>query len=342
MSRHATRPAGQEDPAAHRHHRHGGEHAGHSHGVSASANRKWLTIALVVIAAFMAVEVAVGIVANSLALISDAAHMLTDAAAIALALVAMRLAARPVSNRYTFGLQRAEIFSAQINGVSLLLLAGWLGYEAVTRLLNPLQVTGWMVVATGLTGLGVNLVAAWAISRANRSSLNVEGAYQHVLMDTLASVAAAVAGAVVMLTGFQQAAPIATLYVVVLMIRSGWTLVRDSGRVLLNAAPSGMDTHAIAGQLLAEDKVLEVHDLHVWSIGAEQPALSAHVMVDQAADCHAVRKTLEGMLVRQYGITHTTLQVDHFDESLFHQGHHSDAIDSHCANPHGPSLRRHD
>lgn len=326
----------RHDHDRHDHDRH--DHAGHSH-VSVTTDRRWLSIALVVIAAFMAAEIAVGAIANSLALISDASHMLTDAAAIVLALVAMRIAARPASSRYTFGLKRAEILSAQVNGMSLLLLAGWLGYEAVGRLISPREVTGWMVIVTGLTGLAVNVVAAWAISKANRASLNIEGAYQHVLMDTLASVAAAVAGAVVLLTGFQQADPIATLFVVALMVKGGWALVLDSARVLLNAAPSGMDTRAIAERLLTVTQVLEVHDLHVWSIGSDQPALSAHVMVAPAADCHAVRMELESMLAERYGITHATLQVDHIDETLLGK-HRGEGVDGHCVNSHGPSVRR--
>jgi cobalt-zinc-cadmium efflux system protein len=252
----------------------------------------------------------------------------------------MRIAARPASGQYTFGLKRAEIFSAQINGLSLLLLAGWLAYEAIGRLIHPPQVTGWMVIVTGLLGLAVNVVAAWAISKANRSSLNIEGAYQHVLMDTLASAAAAAAGAIIVFTGFQRADSIATLLVVALMVKGGWALVRDSARVLLNAAPAGMNTEQMARQLLSTPEVLELHDLHVWSIGSEQPALSAHVMVERGADCHRVRRELESALSSRYGITHTTLQVDHFDEALFHDGHQSDAIDAHCVGAHGPSRRR--
>jgi cobalt-zinc-cadmium efflux system protein len=266
-------------------------------------------------------------------LISDAAHMLTDAAAIILALVAMRIAARPAGGRYTFGLTRAEIFSAQINGASLLVLAGWLGWEAAERLIDPPQVTGWMVLFTGLLGLAVNIVAAWAISRANRTSLNIEGAYQHALMDMLASVAAAVAGAVVMLAGFSRADPIATLLVVALMIRGGWRLLRDSSRVLLNAAPPGTDPDTVASRMLHQPGVVEIHDLHIWSITSGQPALSAHVLVQPTVDCHHARVAMERELADAHGITHTTLQIDHADDRAL-------ADPGHCLEPHGATHRR--
>ncbi|GAA1370157.1 cation diffusion facilitator family transporter [Catellatospora chokoriensis] len=315
----------------HVHDGHAHEGHGHSHGVSRDADRKWLAIALSVIAAFMAVEVVVGVLAQSLALISDAAHMLTDAAAIVLALVAMRFAARPAGGRYTFGLARAEILSAAANGLSLLLLAGWLGYEAITRLAEPTEVTGWMVVVTGLLGLAVNVLAAWAIGKANRSSLNVQGAYQHVLMDMFASVAATAAGLVVLLTGWARADAIATLVVVVLMIRGGWNLLGESGRVLLNAAPAGVRPDVIGVDMLAADGVVEVHDLHVWTIDSGQAALSAHVLVDEPADCHLVRRELERTLAAEHGITHTTLQVDH---------HVRESADEHCESAHGQVHRR--
>lgn len=325
-------------------HSHESDHAhcagGHRHAPSPEADRRWLTVALAVICGFMAIEVAVGVLANSLALISDAAHMLTDAFAIVLALVAMRLAARPAHGAYTFGLKRAEIFSAQINGLSLLLLAGWLAYEAVGRLGEPPKVTGWMVIVTGLTGLAVNLVAAWAMSRANRSSLNIEGAYRHVLMDAVASLAATAAGVIVLATGFQRADAIATLVVVALMVKGGWALVRDSGRILLNAAPAGTDTGELAADMLAVPDVVEVHDLHVWAITSGHPALSAHVLVNPAADCHTLRISLEHLLADMHEITHTTLQVDHLPPPLLQIGHGDGAGGAHCSQPHGPAHRR--
>ena len=174
------------------------DHTGHSHGVSADADRKWLTLALILIVGFMAVEVVVGVIAGSLALITDAGHMLTDAVSIVLALIAIRLAARPARGGYTYGLKRAEILSAQANGITLLLLAAYFVFEGVRRLFDPGEVEGLLVFVTALVGIVVNVAAAWCISRANRSSLNVEGAYQHILNDLYAFIATAIAGAVVL------------------------------------------------------------------------------------------------------------------------------------------------
>ncbi|WP_046726990.1 cation diffusion facilitator family transporter [Streptomyces humi] len=296
-------------------HGHGaGGHAGHSHGVSADADRRWLAIALTLITVFMAAEVVVGVVASSLALISDAAHMLTDAASIVLALVAMRLSARPARGGFTYGLKRAEILSAQANGLTLLLLGTWLAYEAVRRLISPPQVEGGLMLATALTGIVVNVAATWCISRANRSSLNVEGAYQHILNDLFAFIGTAIAALIVVLTGFARADAIATLVVVALMFKAGYGLVRDSGRIFLEAAPAGLDPDSIGDQLAGQSQVVEIHDLHVWTITSGEPALSAHVLVEPGGDCHAVRRTLQHLLRDRHGITHATLQVDHLGE----------------------------
>ncbi|WP_055589660.1 cation diffusion facilitator family transporter [Streptacidiphilus griseoplanus] len=295
-------------------HRHDGGHSGHAHGVSADADRTWLTVALGLITVFMAAEVVVGLLAHSLALISDAAHMLTDAASILLALVAMRLAERPARGGYTFGLKRAEILSAMANGTTLLVLSVWLAYEAVRRLIAPPEVSGTLVLITALAGVAVNLAATWSISRANRTSLNVEGAYQHILTDLFAFIATAVAGGVMVVTGFARADAIASLVVVALMLRAGAGLVRDSGRIFLEAAPAGLDPDTIGDQLAASGDVAEVHDLHIWQITSGHPALSAHILVPPGGDCHAVRRRLQGLLRDRYRITHTTLQVDHVGE----------------------------
>ena len=223
-------------------HDHG--HGGHSHGVSADADRKWLTLALILIVGFMAAEVVVGVIAGSLALITDAGHMLTDAVSIVLALIAIRLAARPARGGYTYGLKRAEILSAQANGITLLLLAAYFVFEGVRRLIDPGEVEGLLVFVTALVGIVVNVAATWCISRANRSSLNVEGAYQHILNDLYAFIATAIAGAVVWLTGFARADAIAALVVAALMVKAGWGLVRASGRIFLEAAPESVDPAA--------------------------------------------------------------------------------------------------
>jgi cobalt-zinc-cadmium efflux system protein len=296
---------------AHDHAHPGHAHAHHHHGVSPAADRRWLTLALAIILVFMVVEVAAGVIADSLALLSDAAHMLTDAGAVAVALVAARLAARPAGGRFTFGLGRAEILSAQGNGATLLVLAGVIAVEAIRRLWATPDVDGGLVVVVGLLGACANLGAAAALGRAERRSLNVEGARAHVLTDLYASLAAAVAGAVVLLSDFDRADAIASLVVAALMLRSGWSLLRDAGRVLLEGAPEGVDPQAVGQALAAQAGVVEVHDLHVWEVTSGFPALAAHVLVRPGDDCHAVRRTLQAMVGERFGIEHVTLQVDH-------------------------------
>jgi cobalt-zinc-cadmium efflux system protein len=316
----------------HDHQHDGGD--GHRHGLSPHSDKRLLTAALALIVAFMAGEVAVGALAHSIALISDAAHMLTDAASIGLALVAMRLAARPPRGGYTYGLTRAEILSAQANGITLLVLSAWLTYEAVRRLIFPPEVTGGWVLGTALAGVVVNLAATWLIGRANRDSLNVEGVFQHIVTDLYAFVATAAAGLVVLLTGFTRADPIASLIVVALMLKAGVGLVRESGRIFLEAAPAGLEPDRIGRALAGRPHVVEVHDLHIWQITSGMPAASAHVLVAVGEDCHAVRADLERLLARDYRITHTTLQVDHASERFLtiERRHRDDA--------HGPSHRR--
>jgi cobalt-zinc-cadmium efflux system protein len=295
--------------AAHAHdHPHGHEH---SHAPAPDADRRWLSLALGLILAFMVVEVAAGILADSLALLSDAAHMLTDAGSIGLALFAARLAARPPGGRFTFGLGRAEILSAQVNGASLLVLAGVIAWEAVQRLDNPPEVEGAIVLVVGLLGAGVNFAAAWALSRAERRSLNVEGARAHVLNDLYASLGAALAGLLVLTAGFERADGIIALLVAALMVRSGFSLLGQATGVLLEAAPRGLDPEAIGKALAAHPGVSEVHDLHVWEVTSGFPALSAHVLVPPDADCHARRAELELLLAERFGLEHVTLQVEH-------------------------------
>jgi cobalt-zinc-cadmium efflux system protein len=292
-------------------HEHAHHHHDHHHGVSPAADRRWLAIALGVIVAFMAIEVVAGIVADSLALLSDAAHMLTDAAAIAVAIYAARLAARPAGGRFTFGLGRAEILSAQANGGTLLVLAGVIAVEGVRRLWSPPDVEGGIVLIIGLVGACANIGAAAALSRAERRSLNVEGARAHVLTDLYASLGAATAGAIVLLTGFDRADAIASLLVAALMLRSGWLLLRDAGGVLLEGAPEGIDPQAVGRALAAQPGVVEVHDLHIWEVTSGFPALAAHVLVHPGDDCHAVRRQLQAMVAERFDIEHVTLQVDH-------------------------------
>ena len=292
-------------------HEHAHGHGHHHHAPSADADVRWLAITLALIASFMVVELVGGLLASSLALLSDAAHMLTDAGAIAVALYAAGLAARPAAGRFTFGLGRAEILSAQANGATLLVLAGVIAVEAIRRLWSVPDVEGGFVLVVGLLGACANLGAAAALGKAERRSLNVEGARAHVLTDLFASLAAASAGAIVLLTGFDRADAIASLLVAAVMLRSGWLLLRDAGRVLLEGAPEGVDPQAVGHALAAYPGVVEVHDLHVWEVTSGFPALAAHVLVKPGDDCHGVRRSLQLMVGERFGIEHVTLQVDH-------------------------------
>ncbi|MCT9930405.1 cation diffusion facilitator family transporter [Planotetraspora sp. A-T 1434] len=344
-----------DHPALHTPAREHGEHShehkpgqekahGHGHVISAEANRRCLAGALALIVGFMAAEVMVGLIARSLALISDAGHMLTDACAIVFALVAVRIAARPPQGGFTYGLKRAEIVSAQANGITLLLLAVYFLYEGVNRLVAPPSVQGGYLVATGLAGVVVNFAASWLLSRANRTSLNVEGAFQHILNDLYAFIATTVAGAVIVLTGWARADAIAALVVAVLMLKAGWGLVREAGRVFMEAAPVGVNPAELGRKAAALADVAEVHDLHIWEVTSGYPAMSAHVLVTTGADCHAVRQAVEHLVHHDYGIRHTTLQVDHAPAELLTLAPATAAPataagGAHCADPHGPAHR---
>jgi cobalt-zinc-cadmium efflux system protein len=276
-----------------------------------TGDRGRLRIALALVLALMALEITIGVIANSLALLSDAGHMLTDAAAIGLALLALRLARRPAQGALTFGWQRVEILSAQANGVTLLVLAAFVAYGAVARLIEPPDVRAGLVLAVALAGVAVNLAATWTLAGAGRGSLNVEGSFQHIVTDLYAFIATAIAALVILLTGFDRADPIASLFIAALMVRSGFGLVKASGRIFLEAAPEGLDPQEIGEALVAEAGVVEVHDLHVWEVTSGFPALSAHVTVGAHADCHRARRAMEAMLHERFGVDHTTLQVDH-------------------------------
>jgi cobalt-zinc-cadmium efflux system protein len=295
-------------------HGHSHAHAGHSHGVTADTNKRRLTVALALIVAFMVAEVVAGILANSLALLSDAGHMLTDAGAIGLSLFALHLAARPAGGNVTFGLKRAEILSAQVNGATLLVLAVWIVYEAIQRLVSPPNVHGWTVLIVALAGIAVNVLATLQLARANRENMAVEGSFQHIVTDLYAFIGTALAGVVILTTGFDRADPIASLLVAALMVRAAYGLLKASGRVLLEIAPEGIDVDEVGRTLAAHPHVVSIHDLHVWEIASGFPALSAHVLVRPGDDCHAIRRELEATLGKRFGIDHTTLQVDHSAE----------------------------
>jgi cobalt-zinc-cadmium efflux system protein len=286
------------------------DHA-HHHAASPDADRRWLGLALAIVLAFMVVEIVAGVVADSLALLSDASHMLTDAGAIGLALVAANLARRPPKGRFTFGLGRAEILSAQVNGALLLVLAGVIAWEAGKRIYEPPDVEGLFVLIVGIAGAAANVLAAAALAKAERQSLNVAGARAHVLTDLYASIAAAASGALILLTDVRELDGVAALIVAALMVSSGWRLLRDASAVLLEGAPEGIDPDRIGHALAELPGIVEVHDLHVWEVTSGFAAVAAHVVVEPDDDCHQRRRELQRVLETEFGVEHTTLQVDH-------------------------------
>jgi cobalt-zinc-cadmium efflux system protein len=291
------------------------DHA-HNHGHGGGDDHRRLGLALALILAFMVGEVVAGILAHSLALLSDSAHMLTDAGALALSLVVLRLAARPAGGNKTFGLRRSEILSAQANGAALLVLAALIVYGAVRRLVSPPDARGGWILVVALVGIGVNVLATWQLAGGNRQSLNIEGSFQHLLTDLYAFIATAIAGGIILATGWVRADPVAALFVAALMFRAAWGLLRDSGRVLLDIAPSGLSVEEIGTAMASHAGVVQVHDLHVWEVTTEFPTLSAHVLVEPGADCHGIRRELEQLLRASFGLEHTTLQVEHAPAKL--------------------------
>jgi cobalt-zinc-cadmium efflux system protein len=237
--------------------------------------------------------------------------MLTDAAALALALVAASLATRPAGGRWTFGFGRVEILAAQINGLTLLLFGLWIVVEAVRRLVSPPEVDAAVVGVVALAGIAVNLIVVALLARAERQSLNVRGAYLHILTDLAAFVGTAVAAGLILLTGWDRFDPLASLLVAALMFAAAWSLLRESGRIFLEGAPASAPPGDVGRAIVRHPGVVEAHDLHVWTVTDGFPALSAHVLVQPGADCHRIRLELERLLHDSFGIDHTTLQVEH-------------------------------
>jgi cobalt-zinc-cadmium efflux system protein len=303
-----------------------GEHV-HRHSVSARTDRRWLFAALALVLAFMVGEVVAGLMAHSLALLTDAGHMVTDAAAIAVAIVAARIAQRPARGAYTYGFARVDALSGQASGITLILLAIWFVVEGVGRLLHPSEVVGGVVTVVALIGVAVNILATSCAARADHGSLNVRGVVAHLMTDVWAFGATLVAGLVVLLTGWTRADAVASLVVAALMAWTGSRLVRAAGRVFLEGAPEGVDPNRLGQELAAVDGVAELHDLHVWQIGPGASAVSAHVLVDAPHDCHEVSARLRELLATKYGIGHVTLEADHLDAPAH------DA--EHCVDAHG-------
>lgn len=272
-------------------------------------NQKVLGFAVALTLGFALVEAAGGLWANSLALISDAGHMATDAAALALALIAQMLAKRPPSARHSFGFGRAEALAAFINGVAMLGVVGWICFEAAQRLAQPQEVQGATVFLIAALGLGVNLTVMWILSH-DRQSLNTKAAMVHVLGDLLGSVAALLAGAIIHITGWMPIDPLLSVFVSMLILKSTAGVLRESYHFLMKGVPENIDYLQVGSDLAAVKGVLSVHDLHIWEMSPGQPALIGHVEIRELQEWPDVLRAINKMLLEKHGIDHVTLQAE--------------------------------
>jgi cobalt-zinc-cadmium efflux system protein len=286
---------------------------GHSHAHHADTTdaRRRLAFVLALTVTFTVVEVVGGLLAESLALLADAGHMLSDSLSLTVALVAAWAAQRPATSQRTFGFKRAEILAALFNGVTLVAISIWIFIEAGRRFDDPPEVEGGLMLGVAVAGLLVNAAGAAILARGAHDNLNVSAAMRHVVADLLGSVGVIVAAVVVLATGWNYADPVVGVVIGVLVLGSSWTILRDSTRILLEATPKGIDAGDVGRRMRSLPGIVEVHELHVWTITSGFPALAAHVMVAPDDDCHARRREIERMLNSDFGITHTTLQVDH-------------------------------
>lgn len=279
--------------------------------VSMDTDKRLLITALVILSLFMASEFTLGLLAHSLALMTDAAHMLTDAASIFLVIVAINYAKRPADAHYTYGWQRVQILSAQINGITLLILAVVFIKEAISRLINGGSPNGKIIFFTALAGIFINLIVTLILSKANRDSLNIRGAYLHILTDLYAFIGTTLAGLVILIFKWPYADIIASLIVAYLMLSAGWRLTKQATVIFLEAVPKDISTPQVAAELLKIPGVKQIHDLHIWSISSNQVSLSAHILVDKDSSCHSVAKQAKEILQNKFAIKHVTLQLDH-------------------------------
>ena len=291
---------------------HSHPHGDHDHG--RGADRRALAITFVLTVAFTMVEVVGGLITGSLALLADAGHMLSDALSLGVALFAVWLAGRPSTPNRSFGYKRAEILAALFNGATLVAISIWIFIEAYHRFREPPEILGgWMLVVAAV-GLVVNAAGAAILSRSGGESLNLQGALRHVVADILGSLGAFVAALIILTTGWYYADPVISVLIGVLVLGSSWKLLRDSTNVLLESTPRGIDADDVGRSMAASEGVQEIHDLHIWTITSGFPALAAHVLVGHHENCHARRRDLEELLAHEFGISHTTLQVDHADD----------------------------
>ena len=313
---------------------------GHQHGVgghsspapNSAADRRWIGAALAVLATFMVFEVVAGLMAHSLALVTDAGHLLTDVISLLVTLAALQLATRPPRGAFTYGFARVDALAGQANGITLILLAVWFTVEAIRRLLDSPHPTGSVMTGVALIGVLANVVAITFAGKADSHSMSVRGAFAHLVNDLWAFAATALAGIVILTTGWTRADAVASLVVAILMAYTGFGLLRSAGCVFLEAAPDGVDPEQLGAEMVTVQGVAEVHDLHVWQLGPGESAVSAHVIVRPPFDCHSIGAELRDLLADRHGLAHATLQLDHLAPSVSGGFEH----EHHCADPHGP------
>lgn len=285
-------------------------------GVRGAGNRRLLAISLAITTVVMVVQIIGAALSGSLALLADAAHMFTDAAALVIALVASMVAARPANDRRTFGYQRAEVFGALVNGIILIALSAWVAVEGVSRLVSPsdVEVAGGLMLGVAIVGLIANAVAMWLLSSAQRRSINVRGAYLEVLGDLIGSAAVIVAAIVILMTGWAQADAIASLFIAAMIIPRAIGLLREVVSVLAESAPKGTHVREIREHILGTPGVVDVHDVHVWQLTRGAPVFSAHVVVDGSAlqdgKASGILSQLQTCLSQHFDVAHSTFQLE--------------------------------
>ncbi len=300
-------------------HQHGSGHSAHGHAHATDAPVRALRIALALTAAFLVVEVVGGILSNSIALLADAGHMLTDVAALALSLFVAWFSRQPETPRKTYGYLRWEILAAFVNGAALLLISAWILWEALARMRSPEPVAGGLMLTVAIAGLIVNVIAARVLLASSERNLNTRGAYLHVLGDLLASVGTVAAAIAIRYTGWLTADPIASVLTTVLIMRGAWRLVRESVDILLESTPAHIPLPAVRAQLEAIPGIESVHDLHVWSVTPAVVAMSAHCIVREPAQHQHVLEHIHDAM-RLFGIEHVTIQLER-NEMLEREGH---------------------
>jgi cobalt-zinc-cadmium efflux system protein len=265
--------------------------------------------ALLINVAMLVLGIIGALITGSLALLADAGHVLSDVLSIALGIAAAKVAARPARGSGTFGFGRVEILAALVNGLALVAVSVFVAVEAIGRFSNPPEIDGLGVLVFGVFGLLGNVLATWVLVRGDRSDINLEGVLRHSLADALGSLGVVVAGVGIMVTGVELLDPVIGLLISLLILISSWRLIREPIEVLLERAPAGVDVEQVGMAIAGVAGVREVHDLHVWSITSGFPALAAHVTVDPTCEADATRRAVEAMLLEQFAIDHTTLQV---------------------------------